>query len=83
MPLGQEVTDILKERAKLTRMEQLLAQEEAKKDKNNGYVHFQEESDVNVQLRGNGNNQVQDQQPPQQRHQQKRGLKRSLEDCYA
>ena len=84
MPLGQEVTSVLKERAKLTRMEQLLAQEEEKQkhQNQNNNVRFQEEVDVNVQLNGNGNNQVPNNQPPHQQQQQKRGIKRSLEDCY-
>ena len=85
MPLGQEVTVVLKERAKLTRMEQLLAQEEAKqKDNNkNDKEQFQEGVDVIVQNNGNGKNQLQHQQPPPQQPQPKRGVKRSLEDCYA
>ena len=80
MPLGQEVTEVLKERAKLTRMEKLLAQDEANaKDKEKkGNVKFPEGNDVNVQLNGNG----EQQQPPQQQQHQKRGVKRSLEDCY-
>ena len=85
MPLGQEVDHILKERARITKMEALLAQsEQGKQDQQ------QQQPQQRVRFpdggNNNNNNDVQNganNPPPAQQQQRKQGVKRSFEDCYA